>query len=346
MLKYLIGIDVGGTNIKVMIMDTGLTVIGKRSFPTSAEDGYDMISDRIITNIDCMLAEKNIDRSSVMYLAMGLLGIVDRKAQKTIYLSKLKWDGFNPAAKLGQYYQVPTAIDNDANINALGEYAFGECYGLERVDIKEGLSYIGFGAFSNSGLGEIRLPDSVQGVDMEAFAHCQNLRKVELSSNLRGISDRMFYDCTELLSVLFNNDTSNLAFIGAGAFENCRRVNIRIPQSVTGIAPMAFMGSGITEIVIPNGVTWNNPDGNRVIADSTFKDCQILYTVEIDKNIEVIENQAFYGCKNLNDIRYNGTMEEWKEIKKGAGWDYDTGDYKVYCSDGTLDKNGNVAVNP
>ncbi len=61
MLKYLIGIDVGGTNIKVMIMDTGLTVIGKRSFPTSAEDGYDMISDRIITNIDCMLAEKNID---------------------------------------------------------------------------------------------------------------------------------------------------------------------------------------------------------------------------------------------------------------------------------------------
>ncbi|MEH2943113.1 ROK family protein [Lachnospiraceae bacterium KK002] len=126
MLKYLIGIDVGGTNIKVMIMDTGLTVIGKRSFPTSAEDGYDMISDRIITNIDCMLAEKNIDRSSVMYLAMGLPGIVDRKAQKTIYLSKLKWDGFNPAAKLGQYYQVPTAIDNDANINALGEYAFGE----------------------------------------------------------------------------------------------------------------------------------------------------------------------------------------------------------------------------
>ncbi len=238
------------------------------------------------------------------------------------------------------YLEIPS------NITSIGEYAFGECYGLERVDIKEGLSYIGFGAFSNSGLGEIRLPDSVQGVDMEAFAHCQNLRKVELSSNLRGISDRMFYDCTELLSVLFNNDTSNLAFIGAEAFANCRRVNIRIPQSVTGIAPMAFMGSGIMEIVIPNGVTWNNPDGNRVIADSTFKDCQILYTVEIDKNIEVIENQAFYGCKNLNDIRYNGTMEEWKEIKKGAGWDYDTGDYKVYCSDGTLDKNGNVAVNP
>ena len=68
MLKYLIGIDVGGTNIKVMIMDTGLTVIGKRSFPTSAEDGYDMISDRIITNIDCMLAEKNIDYASFVVM--------------------------------------------------------------------------------------------------------------------------------------------------------------------------------------------------------------------------------------------------------------------------------------
>ena len=90
----------------------------------------------------------------------------------------------------------------------------------------------------------------------------------------------------------------------------------------------------------------DHPLANRDIFPMDVLCREPFLILEIDKNIEVIENQAFYGCKNLNDIRYNGTMEEWKEIKKGAGWDYDTGDYKVYCSDGTLDKNGNVAVNP
>lgn len=110
MLKYLIGIDVGGTNIKIMIMDTNLTVIEKTSFPTMAEKGYDVISDNIIIQIDLMLSAKNIDKSSIIHISMGLPGIVDKKSQKTIYLSKLKWDGFNPAEKFGRYYNAPTSI--------------------------------------------------------------------------------------------------------------------------------------------------------------------------------------------------------------------------------------------
>lgn len=157
MQKYLIGIDVGGTNIKIMIMDTDLTVAGKRSFPTAAEEGYDTISNRIIKNIDGLLSEKRIDRSSVAHLAMGLPGIVDKKSQKTIYLSKLGWNGFNPAVKLGQYYHVPTVIDNDANINALGEYTFGENRKKDLILLTLGTGIGGgiiidgkiFGGFSN-----------------------------------------------------------------------------------------------------------------------------------------------------------------------------------------------------
>ncbi len=126
MRKYLIGIDVGGTNIKVMLMDTNRIVADKISFPTLAEDGYDIISDRIISNIDQMLSSKKISRSSILYISMGLPGIVDRKSQRTVYLSKLKWDNFNPVEKLGNYYNAPAVIDNDANINAFGEYTFGK----------------------------------------------------------------------------------------------------------------------------------------------------------------------------------------------------------------------------
>lgn len=49
---------------------------------------------------------------------------------------------------------------------------------------------------------------------------------------------------------------------------------------------------------------------------------------------------AFGGCGELTEITYNGTMEQWKNIK-GGNWNENTGDYTVRCIDGKLDKNGN-----
>lgn len=43
MREFLIGIDVGGTNIKLMIMDTRFSVVAKTSIPTNVSEGYDRI---------------------------------------------------------------------------------------------------------------------------------------------------------------------------------------------------------------------------------------------------------------------------------------------------------------
>lgn len=125
MREFLIGIDVGGTNIKLMIMDTMFTVVGKTSIPTNVAEGYERISDRMISVLEEMFAADNISNPKVLHLVMGLPGTVDRKSGKTVYLSVLRWDGYNPAEKIGKHFHAPVTIENDANINALGEYAFG-----------------------------------------------------------------------------------------------------------------------------------------------------------------------------------------------------------------------------
>ena len=125
MERFLIGIDVGGTNIKIMIMSEKYEVFSKVSIPTHAESGYEQISDEMIKAIDRMFSEKGVSQPNVAAIAMGLPGTVDNKTGKTVYLAVLHWDGFNPGKKLGDYYHAPVFIDNDANINALGEYAFG-----------------------------------------------------------------------------------------------------------------------------------------------------------------------------------------------------------------------------
>ena len=30
---------------------------------------------------------------------------------------------------------------------------------------------------------------------------------------------------------------------------------------------------------------------------------------------------AFYGCKSLKEIRFDGTMEQWDAVEKGEDWD-------------------------
>ena len=55
-------------------------------------------------------------------------------------------------------------------------------------------------------------------------------------------------------------------------------------------------------------------------------------------SVEVIEREAFRHCSNLKFICYSGTMAEWNAIEKGTDWDAGTGNYTVYCSDGTITK--------
>ncbi len=123
--KYYIGIDVGGTNIKIMIMNYDHTVLTSTSIPTQKELGYEKISDTIIKTIEYMFISHSVGEKEILSIGMGLPGTVDNKRQKTLNLAYLEWNGFNPCKKIGDYFSSPTFIDNDANINVLGEYYFG-----------------------------------------------------------------------------------------------------------------------------------------------------------------------------------------------------------------------------
>jgi hypothetical protein len=47
----------------------------------------------------------------------------------------------------------------------------------------------------------------------------------------------------------------------------------------------------------------------------------------------------------LTSITYTSTVEKWKAIYKENYWDRDTPDYIIYCTDGTIAKDGTVTYN-
>lgn len=125
MKQYLIGLDVGGTNIKMMICDDSYRPVGKRTIPTRGETGYEAISNRIITALEELFAQAGIREKRVPAVAMGLPGIVDNRAKLGVHLAYLGWNGFNPCEKIARHFGADSFLDNDASLNALGEYYFG-----------------------------------------------------------------------------------------------------------------------------------------------------------------------------------------------------------------------------
>ena len=68
-----------------------------------------------------------------------------------------------------------------------------------------------------------------------------------------------------------------------------------------------------------------------------FYMCQSLVSVDLPV-AKGISSYAFYGCGSLTSISFNGTTEQWKNISKGENWNLSTGEYTVYCTNGTITK--------
>ncbi len=134
-----------------------------------------------------------------------------------------------------------------------------------------------------------------------------------------------------------NNYSPYYTVSGIGS---CRDIDIIIPESyeglpVTGIGSSAFSGEkNFRSIVIPESVT--------SIGESAFHDCTSLTSITIPDSVTVIDYSAFEGCTKLTKITFTGTKEQWKAIdKRGSyaySWNYNTGKYTIYCTDGEIKK--------
>ena len=121
------------------------------------------------------------------------------------------------------------------------------------------------------------------------------------------------------------------------AFSQCIKLeNLVIPNSVQSFGDYCFKDcDSLQNIVIPDSVT--------SIGYAAFWGCESLNTVTIPKSITTLEGATFHKCTSLTTIIYEGTIEEWNNVKKSNGtfpWNYSTGEYTIYCSDGTIAKDG------
>ncbi|MFM0760078.1 ROK family glucokinase [Streptococcus suis] len=126
MSKKIIGIDLGGTSVKLAILTTDGEIQEKWSIKTNILDEGSHIVPDIIDSIKHRFETHGLTKDDFLGVGMGSPGVVDSEAGTVIGAYNLNWktlqlvkDQFESALGL------PFFIDNDANVAALGEQWVG-----------------------------------------------------------------------------------------------------------------------------------------------------------------------------------------------------------------------------
>jgi glucokinase len=136
--KYLVGVDLGGTNIVAgALAEDGSDVLALRSEPTRADQGADQVVDRIVRMIDTVIAETiaqtGAKRDDMIGVGVGAPGPLDRERGIVITTPNLGWTNFPLRDVIAERIRLPVRIDNDANCATLGEWWLGAAKGANNV---------------------------------------------------------------------------------------------------------------------------------------------------------------------------------------------------------------------
>ncbi|MEA3378118.1 MAG: ROK family protein [Nanoarchaeota archaeon] len=130
-MKFKIGIDFGGTKIKVALVK-GKDIIRKIKMPTEAKKGKKKILNNLFTCIDFII--QGIKKSDVECIGIGVPGTLDAKRESVLNLPNIpKFKNVHLKKMIQKRYKIKVIMDNDTNVFAWGEFLYGAGRGYNNL---------------------------------------------------------------------------------------------------------------------------------------------------------------------------------------------------------------------
>ena len=349
-------------NLKSIYIHSGVTQIGCEAFAK----GWNLENIYYDGSVEQWLSIYNYDLLySPSYTIYCTDGTISKDGTITYYESDVPEGSQGLEYELnadGQSYSVVgigTCTDTDVVIPSIheglpvtkiGGYAFAEYIQLTSITIPDSITSIGVGAiYYCDSLTSINISDTNKyyktidgnlytkdGTTLVQYIISKSDTSFTIPNGVTHIGDYAFSWCISLTSITIPESVTS---IGSGAFSACYSLtNIVIPDSITNMGTRAFYECGLlASMVIPNGIT--------SIGRGTFGGCNELRSVTIPSSVTSIDYFSFSNCSSLETIIFIGSIEQWQSINKITGWNGSSGSYTIYCTDGTISKDGTITYN-
>ncbi|HHT49107.1 MAG TPA: ROK family protein [Firmicutes bacterium] len=127
---YYLGIDLGGTNIAIGLVDEQGQIIHRGNAPTGRERGASVILKEMGMLALKVMEEAGVRLEQINGVGVGSPGAPDVQKGVIIYNNNLGFRNVPVRAELQKYLPLPVYVDNDANCAALAEGLLGAAGGV------------------------------------------------------------------------------------------------------------------------------------------------------------------------------------------------------------------------
>ncbi|QUB91193.1 leucine-rich repeat domain-containing protein [Prevotella denticola] len=353
------------SHLKKVNFPSSLESIGNESFRFSYLEQLDFGENSHLKHIgsiafsDCKDLTGNVTIPATVEVAEGQLFNYTKISSIHIAagskLKRIAWGGFMYMGELEQFI-----FDGENSLESIGERAFDGDSKLKKIEIPSGvttidnsafintpsletvtfkepatITFIGKGAFGNSGIKSITLPESVKEIKEQAFDNCKNLKTIRIPKNVNNIETGAFNFCEKLenFDVAPDNETyssvdgilcskdkktlktfpagkadsryTSLPYfekIGAYAFYNSKNItNITIPRTVTTIDTRAF---ALCDNL--SSLSFMGKDNVPELSEN------IMYSSPKPGNVYIYVRKAWYenDANKATVEKYNGIFKE------------------------------------
>ena len=122
---YLIGVDIGTTNIKTIVMDMSANILFKVNTPTIVSEEPCNVINRIINTITQAIDTTGFPLSKYLGIGLGMPGLLDANSGKVLFSPDFEWEDVDLIGPVRARFGFPVYMTNVTRAMATGEKWFG-----------------------------------------------------------------------------------------------------------------------------------------------------------------------------------------------------------------------------
>lgn len=269
------------SSIKAIIIENGITSVGRYAFPRCDE----------IMSVTIPESVETIGEGAFCQC----LGFTEFNIPTSV--ESIGKEAFSGCANLKKIF-IPRMVLN------IGEGAFSDCAGLNEIRVDENNEAYDSRSNCNAiiristntlvaGCSSTVIPDTVDIIGASAFRGHKELKSVLIPESVAKIGESAFYGCTGLTEI---SVPANVKSIGNGAFSYCTGlIGVSLPTDITSISEKVFSYCEcLTDVSIPESV--------KSIGASAFLGCASLNSIDFPSGLISIGEYSFYQCVGLTEI--------------------------------------------
>lgn len=144
---FVAGVDMGATHLSILIANCAAHVIAEKEAPFNIADGPTVCLDRADSLLRETVSQAGIELSDLLAIGVGVPGPIMSEAGTVVAPPIMPgWDRYPIRASLEKRWNCPVSLNNDAELGAVGEWAYGA------ARLAANLAYIKVGTGVGAGL--------------------------------------------------------------------------------------------------------------------------------------------------------------------------------------------------